>query len=187
MLGTKTLIDNFNIYRGRIKNFNKMINSVHLKILSVFSEMKIFGNSSPKMINFLDILEDLKGYYDDSPDNHQIYKEFIMAKYKEPEIHQFLTRIFVNLSHTSEFSDFLIIEEKILDDFLNFIEKNEMFHDINERDKLRINDHQWDVYNDDPKNISLKILENTFEGIRNLIVNSNNKNINTFIKFVSTI
>jgi hypothetical protein len=185
MLGTKTLIDNFNMYRGRIKNLNKMINLVHLNILSVFSEMKIFVNSSPKMINFLDIFEDLKAYYDDSPNNYEVYKEFIFAKFKEPEIHQYLTRIFVNLSYSTEVSDFLIHEEKILDDFLNFIENNEMFHDVNERDKLRINDHQRDAYNDDSKNISLKILENTFEGIKNLLVNANNKNINTFIKFVS--
>lgn len=167
-MGLKSFKDSFKLYRGKLKSFSKLLNKLHLNIVSIFSEIE--GKNPSEIKNLLELFKILKSFYKENQSNKQLISDFKKAKIIEIEIHQIITRIFSNLSKfTFEVSDLLLREEKIFDDLIEYIDKNTGSHENLENFIKKIIDKDKKKKNyDRVKKIVLNVAENTCQGIRNL-------------------
>ena len=120
--------DNLNLFRGKIKGFSKSLNSVHLNILAIFSEIikdeKEICNDETleEFFNFISyIFLDLRSFYKYKTNETEKLDNFISSKNNEVEIHETITRIILNLSKRQQFAALFWEEFVIIDDLINYI------------------------------------------------------------------
>jgi hypothetical protein len=110
----------FEIYRGRMKNFNKILNNLHLNILSNFSEIITETNyyQYEDLSNL--ISKDIKAYYKNTPNFKRRFEDFQQRKYYEIEIHETITRIGANITR-SENSCKNLMNSLFFEDIIQFL------------------------------------------------------------------
>ena len=165
--------DNLNLFRGKIKGFSKSLNSVHLNILAIFSEIikdeKEICNDETleEFFNFISyIFLDLRSFYKYKTNETEKLDNFISSKNNEVEIHETITRIILNLSKRQQFAALFWEEFVIIDDLINYITniaKEEFIKKIIEKERKKKNIN-------DITNSFLSICENTLNILLNLIV-----------------
>jgi hypothetical protein len=88
--------DSFELYRGKLKSSNKMLNNLHLNILINFSHVATNDDSYDNLMKL--ISNDLKFYYRMSQSYKRRLDDFRNRKKYELDIHELITRLGVYVS-----------------------------------------------------------------------------------------
>jgi hypothetical protein len=109
--------DVFEIYRGRLRSFNKMLNSLHLNILSNFSELPNEENyeNLTKLISL-----DVKSYYKMSPNYKRRLDDFRIRKKTELEIHETMVRIGSQITKSHKNCE-ILMDSFFFDDVIEYL------------------------------------------------------------------
>lgn len=167
--------DNFNLFRGKLRAFTKLLNSLHLNILATFSEIILCENvlcsNDESFEEYYVVLSyiylDLRSFYKYKKNEIQKFDDFIMRKYNEIDIHETITKIISNLSKRLQISALFWEENMIVNDLINYILKisntsqNDFIKNTIERERRR-------KKVDDIKKTILSICENTLNIFSNL-------------------
>ena len=174
--------ENFYLFRGNLRAFSKILNSLHLNILAKFSEIIVFeedlcntDESHQQFFNVItNIFLDLKSFYYYKTNETRRFDHFISKKYNEIEIHEMITRIISNLSKKQQFALAFLEENIIIDDLIQYINK---IANYTADDFIK-----YTIENDgkkkgivEIKKTFLSIGENTLNIFRNLLNDSNFK------------
>ena len=121
-------MDVFDMYRSKLRSFPKMLNSLHLNILSNFSEIsnstnqQISQNPEDPIINL--IAKDFCSFYKFNAQNiknKNRYEDFRTKKQTEIEIHEIITRIGVNITTFPKVSLLLLEQSYFYDDIMDYL------------------------------------------------------------------
>lgn len=116
------------MYRSKLRSFPKMLNSLHLNILSNFSEIsnstnqQISQNPEDPIINL--IAKDFCSFYKFNAQNiknKNRYEDFRTKKQTEIEIHEIITRIGVNITTFPKVSLLLLEQSYFYDDIMDYL------------------------------------------------------------------
>lgn len=97
-INLSTFKEVFDIYRGRLRNVPKMLNTLHLNILSNFSDISKYMVEEANEPLMKLICIDLKSFYRVSQNYKKRLDDFRNKKKQEFEIHEIITRIGVNVT-----------------------------------------------------------------------------------------
>ena len=92
-----------------------------LDAISIFSEINYCPGDPSTMQNLEEVFINLKAFYDRK--NKKCSSDFISSKSSELDIHQIITRIFLNLSKVNKVVEMFLQEDVILDDLLDYLTK----------------------------------------------------------------
>ncbi len=113
------------MYRAKLRSFPKMLNSLHLNILSNFSEIAnqyISSNCDDPIINLL--AKDFCAFFKFNPQNIKYknrYDDFRTKKQTEVEIHEAITRIGVNITNYPKITGMLLDYSYFFDDIMDYL------------------------------------------------------------------
>ncbi len=109
--------DVFEIYRGRLRNFNKMLNSLHLNILANFAELPAEENyeNLTKLIAL-----DVKSYYKMSQNYKRRLDDFRIKKKIEVEIHESMVRIGSQITKSQKNCE-ILLDSFFFDDVIEYL------------------------------------------------------------------
>lgn len=112
--------DVFDIYRGRLRNFTRLLNSLHLNILSNFSDITK-GNYDQSYSALMKLISlDIKSFYKMNQTYKRRLDDFRIRKKTEFEIHDTIARIGVNITKYEENSN-ILLESFFFDDIIEFL------------------------------------------------------------------
>ena len=110
----------FDIYRGKLKAFPKLLNNLHLNILANLSEI-VNNNEKAKgdeeIIKF--IMLDIKAFYRKSSKNDK-RKEFKKKIIYEIDIHEVITKVGVNITKSSR-NVYSLLDSYFFEDILDYL------------------------------------------------------------------
>jgi hypothetical protein len=110
----------FEMYRGRLRNFNKLMNNFHLSILSNFADItKTVYDPTFEPLTKL-ITEDIKSFYKSSKNYKNRLDNFRVKKRLEFDIHDTITRIGVNITKY-ESNSILLMDSLFFDDIIEYL------------------------------------------------------------------
>ena len=115
------------MYRSKLRSFPKMLNSLHLNILSNFSEIcgHYQSNSNSADDPIINIIgKDICLFFKYNSQNIKYknrYEEFRSKKQLEIEIHETITRIGVNITTFPKISAMLFEQSYFFDDIMDYL------------------------------------------------------------------
>lgn len=112
------LKDVFDIYRGRLRGLTKMMNNLHLNILSNFSNIDESEEKAEQTL--ATVTADLKAFYKMSPNYKKRLGDFRSRKRNEFEIHEMITKIGANVTKNEKNSSALI-DSVFYDDIIEYL------------------------------------------------------------------
>ena len=167
--------ENVNYFRGNLRAIFKLINSLHLKILAVFSDIILYEKEMTYTDETLQeffvvvskIFVGIRSFYRYESHQEHILKDFIEKKNYEIEIHETITRIICNLTVNKQISSLFWEEKIIIDDLINYLtrisnNKNDFIKNTIQRERKNKNVEEI-------KKIILSICENTLNILYNLM------------------
>jgi hypothetical protein len=149
--------DNFDLYRGKLRVFSKMLNNLHLNILANLSDMSKLNPLEEYEEMMKVIMTDLKAFYRKTTANKKRYEDFKKRKQYEIEIQEIISRIGVNVTKYNKLS-FSLIDSYFYDDIIEYLKNisrkggKDFLQEIKEKKKKDI---------EEVKRYTLSIVENS--------------------------